>query len=55
MIHKVFQKNVVLFNRTDRENDNIATRLGLDSWGSFHGAEVGADLVYEKGLPYDAF
>ena len=33
MIHKnkVFQKNVVLLNWIDRENDNIATRLGLDS------------------------
>jgi hypothetical protein len=33
MIHKnkVFQKNVVLLNWIDRENDNIATWLGLDS------------------------
>src|SRR5437879_3058420 len=41
MIHKVLQKNVVLFNRTDRENDNIAARLGLDSGRFFHGAVVG--------------
>src|SRR6266571_5665743 len=54
MIHNVFQKNVVLFHRTDRENDNIATRLGLGSGGFFQGGVVGADLVYEKGLPYDA-